>query len=47
MLMVGTISPRKNQLRLIKAFELVHRNNPNNDARTDNRRSIAKRDSRI
>jgi len=32
MLIVSTISPRKNQLRLIKAFELVHRKNPNNDA---------------
>ncbi len=27
-LMVSSISPRKNQLRLIQAFELVHRNNP-------------------
>jgi glycosyltransferase involved in cell wall biosynthesis len=27
-LTVGDISPRKNQLRLIQAFELVHRNNP-------------------
>ena len=25
---MGDISPRKNQLRLIQAFELVHRNNP-------------------
>ncbi|MGZ3634299.1 MAG: hypothetical protein ACXVAJ_08240, partial [Parachlamydiaceae bacterium] len=27
-LTVSSISPRKNQLRLIEAFELVHRNNP-------------------
>jgi glycosyltransferase involved in cell wall biosynthesis len=29
---VSDISPRKNHLRLIKAFELVHQNNLNNDA---------------
>ena len=31
-LAVSSISPRKNQLRLIKAFELVHRNNPSSGA---------------
>jgi glycosyltransferase involved in cell wall biosynthesis len=31
-LIVSDISPRKNHLRLIKAFELVHRDNPGNDA---------------
>jgi glycosyltransferase involved in cell wall biosynthesis len=31
-LIVSDISPRKNHLRLIKAFELVHRSNPSNDA---------------
>jgi len=31
-LTVSCISPRKNQLRLIKAFELVHRNNPSSGA---------------
>ena len=30
--MVSTISPRKNQLRLIKAFELVHRTDPSSGA---------------
>ncbi|MGZ4929349.1 MAG: glycosyltransferase family 4 protein, partial [Halobacteriota archaeon] len=31
-LTVSSISPRKNQLRLIEAFELVHRNNPSSGA---------------
>jgi glycosyltransferase involved in cell wall biosynthesis len=31
-LTVSDISPRKNQLRLIKAFELVHRDNPSSGA---------------
>ena len=31
-LIVSDIAPRKNHVRLIKAFELVHRNNPNDDA---------------
>jgi glycosyltransferase involved in cell wall biosynthesis len=31
-LIVSDIAPRKNHVRLIKAFELVHRNNPNGDA---------------
>ena len=31
-LVVSDVSPRKNHLRLIKAFELVHRDNPSSDA---------------
>jgi glycosyltransferase involved in cell wall biosynthesis len=31
-LTVSSISPRKNQLRLIEAFEIVHRNNPSSGA---------------
>jgi len=31
-LMVSDIAPRKNHVRLIKAFELVHRNDPSGDA---------------